>query len=519
MAKESFRLPCALEIEKDLKSSAYDGIVVITTSDLETSNHDELLKGHFTTAAKTDNSLYTEVAVIPCNLPAGRIISSPTGPLDNDFADVRSFSEAAKNGIARALKAGVEAPLLYLPSHPRFIQSELVTLLGALEVLYVNLQVREDVPDKAQKIKVLGVCGKNPGKLAGIIKLATALESGRFVARDIGGSDPERMAPPNVVQYIQDVFEKTDVKVDVISDPTVLGQDYPLFAAVDRAARSVQRHRGRIVYLTYEPSSGSVDKTLFLVGKGVTFDTGGADIKAGGVMAGMSRDKCGAAAVAGFMQVLSILKPHGVKVVGALPLVRNSVGADSYVADEVIVSRNKVRVRIGNTDAEGRMIMGDVLCKMREVAEKAINPHLLTVATLTGHAVLTVGTGYSIVMDNGPARNASHAQQLQTAGEELGDMFEISTIRKEDIAFHRGKGMGDDVYQANNVPSSRTPRGHQGPAGFLMLVSGLDKHGSESKIPLKYSHIDIAASSGDLPDDATGAPILGLVGLYLKDRY
>lgn len=68
----------------------------------------------------------------------------------------------------------------------------------------------------------------------------------------------------------------------------------------------VQRHRGRIVYLTYEPSSGFVDKTLFLVGKGVTFDTGGADIKAGGVMAGMSRDKCGAAAVAGFMQVCSV---------------------------------------------------------------------------------------------------------------------------------------------------------------------------------------------------------------------
>lgn len=45
------------------------------------------------------------------------------------------------------------------------------------------------------------------------------------------------------------------------------------------------------------------------------------------------------------------------------------------------------------------------------------------------------------------------------------------------------------------------------------------QHGSESKVPLKYSHIDIAASSGDIPNDATGAPILGLVGLYLKDRY
>lgn len=64
----------------------------------------------------------------------------------------------------------------------------------------------------------------------------------------------------------------------------------------------IERHRGRIMYLTYVPA-GPVAETLLLVGKGVTYDTGGADIKAGGVMAGMSRDKCGAAAVAGFMKV------------------------------------------------------------------------------------------------------------------------------------------------------------------------------------------------------------------------
>ncbi len=63
----------------------------------------------------------------------------------------------------------------------------------------------------------------------------------------------------------------------------------------------IERHRGRIIILTYEGESPK--ETLFLVGKGVTYDTGGADIKAGGIMAGMSRDKCGAAAVAGFMKV------------------------------------------------------------------------------------------------------------------------------------------------------------------------------------------------------------------------
>ena len=78
---------------------------------------------------------------------------------------------------------------------------------------------------------------------------------GRFVARDIGGSDPERMAPSNVVQYIQDVFEKTDVKVDVISDPTVLDQEYPLFAAVDRAARGKYWLVFKLVFYTWQGST------------------------------------------------------------------------------------------------------------------------------------------------------------------------------------------------------------------------------------------------------------------------
>lgn len=64
----------------------------------------------------------------------------------------------------------------------------------------------------------------------------------------------------------------------------------------------VPRHQGRIIYLTYE-GEGPITKTVMPCGKGITYDTGGADIKAGGIMAGMSRDKCGAAAVAGFFQV------------------------------------------------------------------------------------------------------------------------------------------------------------------------------------------------------------------------
>merc|ERR1712241_237237 len=246
--------------------------------------------------------------------------------------------------------------------------------------------MREDVPDKKAKVKHLGVFAARQNQL----DLAHALEAGRIVSRDIGGSDPERMAAARVEKSIYETFDKTDIKIEVMKGQTLFEQEYPCLAAVNRCASVVPRHDGRVIWLTYEPE-GPVDKTIMLVGKGITYDTGGADIKAGGVMAGMSRDKCGAADVAGFLRVVSMLKPKNVKVIGAMAMVRNSVGSNAYVSDEIITSRAGVRLRVGNTDAEGRMAMVDVLAHMKEKALNEVNPHLMTIATLTGHAVMAVG--------------------------------------------------------------------------------------------------------------------------------
>lgn len=169
------------------------------------------------------------------------------------------------------------------------------------------------------------------------------------------------MAPPNVERYVRQLFAgNASIKLHVVDDAHVLTRDYPLFAAVNRAAAVVPRHQGRIVFIEYVPSRAA-RKSLLLVGKGVTYDTGGADIKAGGVMAGMSRDKCGAAAVAGFMQYVAETRPADVAVIGVLCLVRNSVGEECYVSDEMVTAKSGVRVRVGNTDAEGRMCMADAL--------------------------------------------------------------------------------------------------------------------------------------------------------------
>ncbi|KAL3267842.1 hypothetical protein HHI36_006984 [Cryptolaemus montrouzieri] len=513
MTSENGKLDINVIPVYDLNDANYDGILLIASPD-QVKGIEEFSEV-IADAANLDLGLRNELAVLSIpHYKAKRLIYSPTGPIDEDFDDVRCFRKAASYGIRRANKAGVEKPLVYILGHSKFKNADLVTLLGVLEGLYVPIQIRELDPDKIHSIETLGVYCRPPQDAAKLIRLATILESGRRVACDIGDADPERMAPPKVEEYVTKLFAGSSVSVSVVKDINQLAKEYPLFEAVNRAASNIERHQGRIIYLEYNPKE-TVTKTIFLVGKGVTYDTGGADVKAGGIMAGMSRDKCGAATVAGIFQIARLYQPKNVRIIGGLSMVRNSIGSNSYVSDELIKARSGMLVRVGNTDAEGRMVMTDVLCKFKEMAVKAVNPHLYTVATLTGHACLAVGTGYSIVMDNGPARREKHAEYLQGKGEDISEPFEISTIRKEDINFHKGRALGDDVLQCNNQPSSRTARGHQGPSAFMILASGLKEHGSADSVPLKYSHLDIAAAAGDFPNPATGAPVLAFANAFL----
>ncbi|GFO24637.1 Sb:cb283 protein, partial [Plakobranchus ocellatus] len=413
----------------DVKDTSYDLVLIVTDKFEKLTGNLACLRTPLEDYAKVDGAINKQpVLVLTDVVPCGRVIFSPTGPLNRDYDDVRRFADAASAGITRALQAGCRKPLLVRPIDDSFEKAGLVSILAIFHTLYIPIELRE--AGHGPKVDALGVWCTDIDKVTKGIAHATALESGRIVARDIMGSDPERMAAPRVEDYVQEAFKDTNVQVSVVSNANILNRDFPLLGAVNRAANCVDRHKGRVIFLEYA-GSGHIDKTIFLVGKGITYDTGGADVKVGGAMAGMSRDKGGASAVAGFMKALSILKPENIKVVAGMSMVRNSVGEESYVSDEIVTSRAGVRVRVGNTDAEGRMVMADVLCKMKEMAIDAVNPHLMTIATLTGHAVRTVGPAYSIIMDNGPAQRKCTAQAVQAAGDKYGDPFEISTIRRE----------------------------------------------------------------------------------------
>jgi len=505
-----------IEFTTDCKDQNFDGIVLVAQSYDTLPPQLEYLKAPLQDYNSVDSGLGEEVVLLKVpGAPGNRLVFASTGPVNRDYDDVRRFSDAAVSAIKRAMKAGMQRPLLVCPPHGDYEKSTLVAALGALHALYMPLEVREaNMKPNPYKVCVLGLWVTQEAHGRELVELANALESGRLVYRDIGGSDPERMAAPRVAEYVEELFKDSRVTVKVLKDVNFLEKEYPCLAAVNRCANAVPRHQARVIKLDY-CGDGPIQKTLMLVGKGITYDTGGADIKAGGFMAGMHRDKCGAAAVAGFFQILAKLKPPHLKVVGSMAMVRNSVGADCYVADELVVSRAGRRVRVGNTDAEGRMVMVDLLCEMKEKAVNEVSPQLFTIATLTGHAIRAMGPNYSIIMDNGPAQRSGNAAQWQKAGDVLGDVFEVSSIRREDYEFHKGKSEYEEILQSNNLPSSGTPRGHQTPAAFLIMASGLDKFGVDSANPLPYSHVDIAGSSGPFPGVPTGAPILAMATNYI----
>lgn len=527
----------AVPVEDVLKnSSEYNAHLMIynDTSTLVTSLGPQInaITSHLSSASKTDASFNKNVNVLyPTTSNQPPIITASTGDLRSDYDDVRKYQEAAVKAIKRAKSAKwtkplfiIQAPPADLPLSADFANYAEVALLGALGECYEMLQARETSKDDLNVIEEIGVCivgGSETVLSQSTIDQVCAIESGRRLTRDIGGADPERMTALKTAETIENYFRSFNnlVKVSVMQDQAELAKNYPLLMAVARGSEPVPRHAPCVITLTYKSKDQSlVEEELFMVGKGVTYDTGGMDVKVGGNMVGMSRDKCGAAALAGFMATVAHLNPLNLNVTIKLAMVRNSIGSNGYVPDELLTARSGVRVRVGNTDAEGRMAMADVLCECKELAlanGRLPQSRLFTCATLTGHARMAVGS-YPIAMDNVPAAKANIARSLFEVGHANGDPFEVSVVRRDDFKVIEPKHSGYDLEQIV-FGGNRGIRGHQYPGAFLQVVSGLDKCGLNSTTPLAYTHMDIngITEEGDSLRPSA-SPIISLAARFIR---
>ncbi|CAO3448813.1 leucyl aminopeptidase family protein [Azospirillum largimobile] len=305
-----------------------------------------------------------------------------------------------------------------------------------------------------------------------------------YLVRDLVNTPACDMGPGELAQAAQDLAAEFDAAVEVIVGQDLLDRDYPAIHAVGRASPRAPR----LIDLRWgNPEHPKVT----IVGKGVCFDTGGLDLKPSSAMLIMKKDMGGAAhALALGRMIMMAGLPVRLRVL--VPAVENVVAGDSFKPQDVLKTRKGLTVEVGNTDAEGRLILCDALAEAD--AEK---PELLIdFATLTGAARVALGPDLPALMCNDDAL----ANDLTEAGTAVDDpMWRLPLW-----APYR-KGLDSKVADINNVTTN-------GFAGAITAGLFLQEFVSKGT---PWAHLDTYAWNGSArPGRPEGGEALGLRAAY-----
>ena len=228
--------------------------------------------------------------------------------------------------------------------------------------------------------------GKKPGKA-----LRFALPSGAdgahlrrvaegiFLTRDLVNTPTSDMGPDELEEAARTLGAAHGAEISVIHGDDLLARNFPMIHAVGRASTGAPR----LIDMTWGPNDAP---KVTLVGKGVCFDTGGLDIKPSSGMLLMKKDMGGAANVLGLASMIMAAKLK-VRLRVLIPAVENSIAGNAFRPGDVLRSRKGITVEIGNTDAEGRLVLADALA----LADEEKPELLVDMATLTGAARVALG--------------------------------------------------------------------------------------------------------------------------------
>lgn len=266
-------------------------------------------------------------------------------------------------------------------------------MFGWLTAQYRFTRYKEDDNPTGPRVLLTQQVGRLPGYIAEA--------QAEMLVRDLINTPAEDMGPAALEAECEKLAKAYGSKLDVTRGDA-LEQGFPMVHAVGRAA--ARHHAPRIMHLTWGSES---DPVLALVGKGVSFDTGGLDIKPSSGMRLMKKDMGGAAHA---IALAGLIMGAGLKVRLHLliPAVENAISGPSFRPGDVLASRKGLTVEIHNTDAEGRLILGDALTRASEEDPDLI----IDFATLTGAARIALGPDYAALM----AREDASAKAMIEAG-------------------------------------------------------------------------------------------------------
>jgi leucyl aminopeptidase len=213
---------------------------------------------------------------------------------------------------------------------------------------------------------------------------ASALAGAWALVRDMVNTPAGDMGPAEIEALVREAGQAHGATVSVVEGEALDAAGYPAVRAVGRAA--VPTRAPRMIELAWTGAAGSDAPLVALVGKGVVFDTGGLDIKPSAGMRLMKKDMGGAAHALGLASAIMALDLP-IRLVLLIPAVENAIAGDAMRPGDVLASRKGLSIEVGNTDAEGRLILADALARAAE-----LEPDLtVDLATLTGAARVALG--------------------------------------------------------------------------------------------------------------------------------
>ncbi|NPA55298.1 MAG: leucyl aminopeptidase [Epsilonproteobacteria bacterium] len=240
---------------------------------------------------------------------------------------------------------------------------------------------------KANHIKKVEIASSI--KISDIIHKAQITAQSICFTRDIVNSMPDEIYPAVMAQYAKKIAKENGYECKIYDEKYLKKEGYNAFYSVAKASV----HTPRLIHLIHKPKKAK--KRVVIIGKGLTYDSGGLSLKPADFMVTMKSDKAGASAVLGIMNALKKLNID-VEVHGIIGAAENMIGADAYKPDDILVAKNGKTIEVRNTDAEGRLVLADCLCYAQENIKDF--DYIFDFATLTGACVVALGEYTSGVM-------------------------------------------------------------------------------------------------------------------------
>jgi leucyl aminopeptidase len=311
-----------------------------------------------------------------------------------DAADGMAVERWAGHAVKRTLTSGAEKLVLQPDALPGVSKAEAGAhaAMGARLASYRFDTYRTKLkPEQLPTLTAVEISIDGPAAARARAEKDEAIVEGVYFARDLVNEPPNVLYPESFAERLRDL-ETIGIEVNVL-DHTAM-ERLGMGALLGVAQGSIRP--GRLVTMVWKGSGSKKAKPVALVGKGVTFDTGGISLKPGAGMDEMKGDMGGAAAVAGAMKAIALRKAKA-NVVGVVALVENMPGPNAQRPGDIVTTMSGQTIEVLNTDAEGRLILADAVWYAQDKFEPTA---VIDLATLTGAVIVALGHEHAGMCSN-----------------------------------------------------------------------------------------------------------------------